>query len=68
GHCAQLLLGALCDGDAARFSALRLRFASPVFPGDTLRLLVWHDGPGRAVFEGLVQDRTVVSSASFSHR
>ena len=68
GHCGQLLLGALCDGDASRFSALRLRFSSPVFPGDTLRLLAWHDGPGRVVFEGLVEDRTVVSNASFSHR
>jgi len=68
GHCAQLLLGALCDGDPARFAALRLRFSSPVFPGDRLQLLGWHDGPGQLVFEARVQDRTVVSNARFSYR
>ncbi|OYV01514.1 MAG: 3-alpha,7-alpha,12-alpha-trihydroxy-5-beta-cholest-24-enoyl-CoA hydratase [Burkholderiales bacterium PBB5] len=68
GHCGQLLLGALCGGDAARFGTLGLRFSSPVFPGETLRLLVWHQGPGQVVFEGRVADRVVVSNASFSHR
>ncbi len=68
GHCGQMLLGALCGGDAARFESLKLRFSSPVYPGDALRLLAWHDGPGRIIFEGLVNDRTVVSNASFNLR
>jgi acyl dehydratase len=68
GHCAQMLVGALCDGDAARLAALKLRFASPVFPGDTLRLRAWHDGPGRVLFEGRVGDRVVVSNAFFTYR
>ena len=68
GHCGQLLLGALCGGDAARFGALKLRFSSPVYPGDTLRILGWHDGPGRLVFEARVGEKTVVSNASFSYR
>ena len=68
GHCAQLLTGALCGGDPARFGGLRLRFASPVFPGDTLRLLAWHDGPGRVRVEGRVGERVVVSNAAFSYR
>jgi peroxisomal enoyl-CoA hydratase 2 len=68
GHCAQLLTGALCGGDPARFGGLRLRFASPVFPGDTLHLLAWHDGPGRVRVEGRVGDRVVVSNAVFSYR
>jgi peroxisomal enoyl-CoA hydratase 2 len=68
GHCAQMLVGALCDGDAARFGALKLRFASPVFPGDTLRLRAWHDGPGRVLFEGRVDARVVVSNAFFTYR
>ena len=65
GHCGQMLLGALCAGDPARFKALRVRFSSPVYPGDTLRLSVWHDGPGRVTFEAKVGDRTVVSNAYF---
>jgi anaerobic selenocysteine-containing dehydrogenase len=64
-HLIQMLLGALCAGDPARFKALRVRFSSPVYPGDTLRLSVWHDGPGRVTFEAKVGDRTVVSNAYF---
>ena len=67
GHCGQMLLGALCDGDAGRFGALRMRFASPVYPGDTLALRVWRQGPGQVQFEGRVGETVVVSSASFSH-
>jgi acyl dehydratase len=66
GHCGQMLLGALCGGDPARFGALRLRFSAPVFPGDLLRLRVWHDGPGHALFEARVSDRVVVSNALFA--
>jgi acyl dehydratase len=65
GHCAHLLLGALCDGDPARLGSLRLRFASPVIPGERLRVLAWHDGPGRVLFEARVDDRVVVSNAAF---
>jgi acyl dehydratase len=68
GHCGQMLLGALCGGDPARFGALKLRFASPVLPGDTLRLQAWHDGPGRVLFEGRVGERVVVSNACFEYR
>jgi peroxisomal enoyl-CoA hydratase 2 len=67
GHCGQLLLGALADGDAARFSKIKVRFSAPVFPGDTLRIEGWADGPGRVVFEGRVGDRTVVSNAYFEY-
>lgn len=68
GHCAQMLLGALCGGDPARFCSLKLRFSSPVYPGDTLRLLAWHDGPGRVVFEARVGQTTVVNNAYFSYQ
>ena len=68
GHCAQLLLGALAGGDAARFRKLKVRFSSPVYPGDTLRVVAWHDGPGRVVFEARVGDKVVVSNAYFEFR
>ena len=31
GHCGQLLLAALADGDASRFRRIKFRFSSPVF-------------------------------------
>ena len=68
GHCGQMLLGALCDGDPTRFAALKVRFSSPVLPGDALRVVGWHDGPGRVIFEARVGDRVVVSNAYFNHR
>ena len=68
GHCAQLLLGALCEGDARRFGSLRARFSSPVYPGDELRILGWRNGVGRVLFEARVDDKTVVSNASFDYR
>ncbi len=68
GLCAQLLLGALCDGDPQRFGTLRARFSAPVLPGDVLHVVAWHDGPGRVLFEARVGDRAVVSHASFDYR
>ena len=68
GHCAQMLLQALCGGDPARLQALGLRFSAPVLPGDRLRLLVWQDGPGRVRFEGRVDERVVVANAFFAWR
>jgi acyl dehydratase len=68
GYCAQLLLGVLADGDAARFGALKLRFSSPVIPGDALAIQAWHDGPGRVVFEARVDERVVVNNAFFEYR
>jgi acyl dehydratase len=67
GHCAHLLLEAICGGDPARFRRLKVRFSSPVYPGDTLRVLAWRDGPGRVVFEARVLDRVVVSNAWFEY-
>ena len=68
GHCGQLLLAALCDGDAARFGSLKARFSSPVYPGDRLTVQAWHDGPGRVLYRAMVEDRTVVSDAFFTYR
>ena len=67
GHSAQSLLSALCDGDHGRFKKIKVRFSSPVFPGDTMNLRAWNDGEGRVIFEGVVDDRVVVSNAYFEY-
>lgn len=77
GHIAQLLVGAVCGGEPARFGALRGRFSAPVYPGDTLQVLGWRDdahaSPGRLLIEarvlgGVAGDRTVFNNAYFEHR
>ncbi|CAE7686960.1 HSD17B4 [Symbiodinium pilosum] len=65
GHCASMLLGALCDGDASRFKKIKVRFSSPVFMSSRLRVHAWHDGPGRVLFQAEVEGRLVVSNAFF---
>lgn len=65
GHCAQMLLRTLCGGDAARFRKIKVRFASPVYLKDILRVRAWRDGPGRVVFEADVKGKVVVSNAYF---
>ncbi len=68
GHCAQQLLAAVCGGEPSRFGTLKGRFSSPVYPGDTLRIVGWNDGAGRLLFEARVGDKAVVSNASFEYR
>lgn len=68
GHAGHLLLDKLCGGDPKRFSKLKVRFSSPVIPGDTLVVRGWHDAPGRVVFDARVTDRTVLSDAFFEYR
>jgi 3-hydroxyacyl-CoA dehydrogenase/3a,7a,12a-trihydroxy-5b-cholest-24-enoyl-CoA hydratase len=41
GHGARAVLLGMADNDARRFHALKLRFASPVIPGDVLVTKMW---------------------------
>ena len=67
GHCGQLLLGALADGDSTQFHKIKVRFSYPVFLGDTLRVRAWQESPGRVLFEARVEDKVVVSNAYFEY-
>jgi acyl dehydratase len=51
------VLKLLCGNDPARLRRLDVRFASPVYPGETLRTQVWREGPGRAAFQVRVVER-----------
>ena len=65
GHCADALLGALAEGDPARFRKIKVRFSAPVMLGDAMQVRAWRDGAGRVLFEARVEDRVVVSNAYF---
>lgn len=61
------LVKQLCGGNPAGLLAMGGRFSAPVFPGDTLQLDLWHDGPGRASFRASVPARdTVVMNNGFA--
>ena len=67
GHCGQLLLQKLCGGEVARFRKIKVRFSSPVMLGDTISIRAWEDGPGRVIFDAVVNDKQVVSNAYFEY-
>lgn len=68
GHSAHMLLGTVCGGDPARFVRLKVRFSSPVLPGDDLTVRAWREGATRVLFDARVGTRTVISDAFFEFR
>lgn len=53
------LLQTLCGNDPRRLMAIKARFTSPVYPGETLRSEMWVDG-GQVSFRARVIGRDVV--------
>jgi acyl dehydratase len=45
GFTGRALLHSLCGSDPARFRAMSGRFSAPVYPGETLTVKIWVDGP-----------------------
>lgn len=66
GFAARHVLRAVGADDAANFKGIRVKFASPVFPGETLRTEIWQEGPARFVFQSKVKerDKVVLSNAA----
>lgn len=60
GVAGRAILKLLCGNDSARLRRLDVRFASPVFPGETIRTEVWHQDDGHAAFRARVVERNVV--------
>jgi acyl dehydratase len=50
-----------CGGDAIRLRTLNARFATPVYPGETLRTEVWDVAPGKLAFRVRVVERDVIA-------
>ena len=60
GIVGRAVLKLLCDNAPARLKRLDVRFASPAYPGETIRTEVWREGDGRAAFRARVVERDVV--------
>jgi acyl dehydratase len=54
------LLKTLCGWDPSRLQEIGCRFSAPVYPGETLRVEMWHLGGGRHAFRTKVVERDVV--------
>ena len=67
GFTGRALLGALCEGDPARFGAMSGRFSKPVMPGDTLTVSMWRIDNGDVAFRTANQrGETVLDAGRFS--
>jgi acyl dehydratase len=59
GVAGHALLKTVAGYDPARFKSMRLRFTSPVFPGETIRTEMWIDG-SQVSFRARLVEREVV--------
>jgi acyl dehydratase len=59
GYTARILLHAACESRPERFEAMSGRFASPVYPGDTITVDGWADGP-QVLFRTRCNGTTVI--------
>jgi len=59
GVAGRAVLDTYCNYDASHFKSLKLRFSSPVFPGETIRTEMWKDG-NIVSFRSSVVERDVV--------
>jgi acyl dehydratase len=62
GFTGRALLHGAAGGDPARVKSMSARFASPVYPGDTLTVDLWHGGGETVHFRTRRDDGTVVLS------
>jgi acyl dehydratase len=60
GVAGRAILSALCGNQSARLKRLDVRFASPVFPGETIRTEIWREEDGRASYRAVVVERDLV--------
>lgn len=69
GHVTGALLTNLCGNNVSRFRKVKMRFSAPVYLGEMLEVHIWHDGPGRVIFQARARERgeVCVSNAYFEY-
>jgi len=63
GFSGRHILKEYCDNDPSKFQSIKARFASPVFPGETLETQMWKEG-NKVVFQTRVVERDVIAIAA----
>ena len=61
GIAGRAILNLRCGADPSRLRKLNVRFASPVYPGETLVTEIWDLAPGRLAFRVKVLERDTVA-------
>jgi acyl dehydratase len=60
GAVGRALVRALCEDQPERLRRMDVRFSSPVYPGETFEIDIWHEAAGKAAFRVRVAERDVV--------
>jgi acyl dehydratase len=60
GIAGRAVLSALCGNDPTLLKRMDVRFSSPVFPGETIRVEIWREDGDRAAFRATAEERSVV--------
>lgn len=66
GVATRAILKACCGDEPARLKEIRLRFSSPVYPGETIRTEIWRDGDGVSFRARVVERDLVVLNNGFA--
>jgi len=56
GHIARQILTAVANGDQKRYQSIQLRFAAPVYPGETIITEVWKVSATEFIFQTKVKE------------
>jgi NAD(P)-dependent dehydrogenase (short-subunit alcohol dehydrogenase family)/acyl dehydratase len=57
GHVGRHVIKAMLGNDPRRFKSIKVRFAEPVFPGETLVTKMWKEADNRVIVETSVKER-----------
>jgi 3-hydroxyacyl-CoA dehydrogenase/3a,7a,12a-trihydroxy-5b-cholest-24-enoyl-CoA hydratase len=59
GNMGRAVVEAMCDNDPRRFRSIKVRFAAPVFPGETIVTDMWKESKTDVIVRARVKERDV---------
>ena len=59
GNVGRAVIDTVCDGDPTRFRSIKVRFAAPVMPGETIVTDIWKESDTEMILSARVKEREV---------